>query len=156
MDKINRLKEKILKCLEVEDIVKLYDVKWVQDGSMKVLQVSVMKEDGSIDIDTCASASATISEMLDVEDMISFEYYLEVCSPGAERELRDENEILGAINEYIYIKFINPKDGMDEIKGYLKEVKESTLLVEYMDKAVKRKKEVDKDNIKLIRLSVKI
>lgn len=156
MDQISRLKEKISECLQVENIVTLYDVKWVQDGVMKVLQVSVMKLDGSIDIDTCASASATISEMLDVEDMISFEYYLEVCSPGAERELRDNDEILAALNEYIYIKFINPKEGMDEIKGYLREVKEGSLLVEYMDKAVKRKKEVEKDNIKLIRLSVKI
>ncbi len=156
MDQINRLKEKISQSLKVEDIVVLYDVKWVQDGSMKVLQVSVLKHDGTIDIDTCAGASAAISEVLDVEDMISFEYYLEVCSPGAERELRSEEEIQAALGEYIYIKFINPKDGMDEIKGYLKEVKAETLLIEYMDKASKRKKEVEKDNIQMIRLSVKI
>ncbi len=156
MDQINHLKEKISKCLTVESEVRLYDVKWVQDGPMKVLQVSVMKEDGTIDIDVCASVSASISEMLDVEDCISFEYYLEVCSPGAERELRNEEEIVGAIGEYVYIKFVNPKDGMDEIKGYLKEVNNDSVLMEYMDKAVKRKKEVEKENIKLIRLSVKI
>lgn len=154
MNQISQLKTKIEAVIQ-DDIV-LYDVKWTQDGKMKILQVSIMRQDGSMDIDTCADVSMQISQMLDEEDMISFEYYLEVCSPGAERELRNEKEILDALNEYVYIKFKNPKDGMDDIKGYLKEVNEEMLLIEYMDKAVKRKKEVAKDNIALIRLSVKI
>lgn len=123
---------------------------------MRILQVSIMREDGTMDIDTCAEMSSLIGDMLDREDLISSEYYLEVCSPGAERELRSEEEVLKAVNEYIYIKFKNPKEGMDEIKGYLREVKEEGYLVEYMDKAVKRKKVIDKDNVALIRLSVLI
>lgn len=123
---------------------------------MRILQVSIMREDGTMDIDTCAEMSSLIGDMLDREDLISNEYYLEVCSPGAERELRNEEEVLKAVGEYIYIKFKNPKEGMDEIKGYLKEVSDDGYLVEYMDKAVKRKKVIAKDNVALIRLSVLI
>jgi len=123
---------------------------------MRILQVSIMREDGTMDIDTCAEMSSLIGDMLDREDLISNEYYLEVCSPGAERELRNEEEVLKAVGEYIYIKFKNPKEGMDEIKGYLKDVSDDGYLVEYMDKAVKRKKVIAKDNVALIRLSVLI
>lgn len=155
MSQISQLKEKI-ETIVVNDGLKLYDVAWIQDGKMRILRVSIMKSDGTMDIEACADASTKISEMLDTEDLISSEYYLEVCSPGAERELRNDEEVKAALNEFVYIKFINPKDGMDEIKGYLKEVNEELYLIEYMDKAVKRKKEIEKDNVALIRLSVKI
>lgn len=155
MSQISLLKEKIEAEISNQDVL-LYDVKWVQEGKMRILQVSIMREDGTMDIDTCAEMSSLIGDMLDREDLISNEYYLEVCSPGAERELRNEEEVLKAVGEYIYIKFKNPKEGMDEIKGYLKEVSDDGYLVEYMDKAVKRKKVIAKDNVALIRLSVLI
>lgn len=155
MDQISQLKTKIAELIK-EDAIVLYDVKWTQDGSMKILQVSIMKEDGTMDIDTCASISSKISDMLDVDDSIAFEYYLEVCSPGAERELRDEEEVQKALNEFVFIKFKNPFDGMDSIKGYLLEVNADAYVIQYMDKAVKKKKAVEKDNVALIRLSVKI
>lgn len=149
------LLEKVKAVLQ-EDCIQVYDMKWVQDGSMKILQVSILDKDGKMNIDTCASASSKISDFLDVEDIIPFEYYLEVCSPGAERELRDEEEVNSALHEFIFIKLKNPKDGMDSIKGYLLENKEDCYVVEYMDKAVKKKKEIEKENVALIRLSVKI
>lgn len=155
MNQIAQLKERINEIIHKDGLI-LYDVEWVQEGKMKILRVSIMKKDGTMDIDVCAEESAKISEMLDTEDLIPNEYYLEVCSPGAERELRSEAEIEKAIHEFIYIKFKEPKEGMDEIKGYLIEIQETGYLIEYMDKAVKRKKVIDKDNIALIRLSVKI
>ncbi|WP_233511853.1 hypothetical protein [Absiella sp. AM54-8XD] len=100
--------------------------------------------------------SEKISECLDEADLISAEYFLEVCSPGAERELKDEAQIKAAIGEYVYVKLRNPKAGMDEVKGYLKSMEENEVLIEYMDKAVKRKVSIELDNISLIRLSVKI
>lgn len=61
-----------------------------------------------------------ISEKLDEVDMIASEYFLEVCSPGAERELKDETQIRDALDEYVYVKLKNPKAGMDAVKGYLR------------------------------------
>lgn len=135
---------------------RLYDCLWTQEGKMKILQVSIMDENGKMDIDTCASVSSLIGDKLDEADCISFEYYLEVCSPGAERELRSEEDIVKAIEDYVYIKFKDPKAGMDDVKGYLKEVKEDSLVIEYMAKNIKKKLEVERNNIKFIRLSVKI
>ena len=122
-----------------EDGIELYDVAWHTEGSMRILQVSIMHKDGSMDIDTCAAQSEKISAMLDELDMIASEYFLEVCSPGAERELKNEEQIKDAIGEFVYVKLKNPKAGMDDVKGTLTAFENNTVYLDYMAKAVKKK-----------------
>lgn len=155
MDQITNMKELITPVLD-DMSISLYELLWRQEGNTKILQVAVMREDGTMDIDTCAQVSERISEVLDEKDMIAHEYFLEVCSPGAERELRSAEEIKKAVGEFVYIKFKNPKAGMDEVKGTLDAVEADGLHITYMAKAVKKKIVIDPDNIALIRLSVKI
>lgn len=149
------IKNIILPVLESIQI-KLYEILWRQEGNTKILQIAVMREDGTMDIDTCAEVSEKISEVLDETDMIKHEYFLEVCSPGAERVLHDEADIVSAIGEYVYIKYRNPSAGKDELYGTLDAVNEASLHLTYMDKAVKKQIDVEKDNIALIRLAVKL
>ncbi|WP_416326122.1 ribosome maturation factor RimP [[Eubacterium] hominis] len=155
MDQIQRIKELVMPILEKEEI-QLYEVLWHSEGKNRILQISIMRNDGSMDIDTCADMSEKISTCLDEADLITSEYFLEVCSPGAERELKDEVQIQKAIGEFVYIKLKNPKAGLDEVKGYLKAMEDHAVLIEYMDKAVKKKVSIELDNLALIRLSVKI
>ena len=155
MDGLSKIKELIKPLLAQEDI-ELYDVSWQQEGKNRILQVAIMCKDGSMDIDTCATMSEKISEKLDEVDMIASEYFLEVCSPGAERELKSEEQIRDAIGEFVYVKLKNPRAGMDEIKGTLTAFENNTVYLDYMAKAVKKKAEIEMDNIALIRLSVKI
>lgn len=155
MDQISKIREMIQPVL-AQQSCSLYVLKWVQDGKMRILQVSVMHADGSMDIDTCAAVSEGISALLDDSDIISHEYFLEVCSPGAERELRNEQEIVEAVGEYVFVKMKDPKAGMDCVKGTLLAVDENGVTIEYMAKAVRKKIVIDRGNIALIRLSVKI
>lgn len=155
MDQIKKLKELITPVL-AQDGIELYDVLWHTEGKMRILQVAIMHPDGSMDIDTCAEESEKISAMLDEVDLISSEYFLEVCSPGAERELRNEEQIREAIGKYVYVKLKNPTAGMDALKGTLTKFENNTLYMDYMAKAVKKKAEIGMDNVALIRLSVKI
>lgn len=155
MDQISRIKALVTPILD-EVSITLYDVSWQQEGKMNILQIAIMKADGSMDIDTCSEVSHRISEALDENDFITYEYYLEVCSPGAERELRSISEIKDAIGEFVYVKLKNPFAGVDEVKGYLKSCEESSIHMEYLAKAVKKKIDIEHDNIALITLSVKI
>lgn len=155
MDVLKQIKEMCEQILTPEAI-QLYDVSWQQEGKNRILQIAIMRADGSMDIDTCALMSEAISLKLDEMDIVSGEYFLEVCSPGAERELKNEEQIRGALNEYVYVKLRDPKAGLDAVKGYLRSVEETQIEVEYMDKAVKRKAVIEKSNIAYIRLSVKI
>ena len=108
MDQIEKLK-KLITPLVAEDGIVLYDVAWHTEGKMRILQVSIMHKDGSMDIDTCAAQSEKISAMLDELDLISSEYFLEVLFPRAERELKSEDQIMDAIGEFVYVKLKNPK-----------------------------------------------
>ena len=155
MDVLKQIKEMCTTLLQAEEI-QLYDVSWQQEGRNRILQIAIMREDGSMDIDTCAMMSEIISQKLDELDLVSGEYFLEVCSPGAERELKDDVQIKAALNEYVYVKIRNPQAGYDALKGYLIAVEEDAITISYMDKAVKKQAKVQKDNIALIRLSVKI
>ena len=83
MEQLENIKTLILPVLDSLGI-QLYDLKWVNEKKSRLLQIAVMRADGSMDIDTCALVSEKISEALDAhDDWISFEYFLEVCSPGA-------------------------------------------------------------------------
>lgn len=134
----------------------LYEVKWERLGKNKVLQIAIMNEDGSMDIDTCADVSERVSELLDSSDLINEEYFLEICSPGAERVLKTDNDILGAIGKHIYVKFKRPINGLDEVTGDLANYENDELLVNYLLKGVKKKAVIKKDDITLVRLAVKL
>lgn len=155
MDILNQVREMCNQILETENI-QLYDVSWQQEGKNRILQIAIMREDGSMDIDTCALMSEKISQKLDELDLIQGEYFLEVCSPGAERELKNDDQIKAALNEYVYVKLRNPQKGYDALKGYLIAVEENHITISYMDKAVKKQADIQKENIAFIRLSVKI
>lgn len=155
MDQLTKIKELITPLFVKEGIV-LYDVLWQQEGKSRILQIAIMRKDGSMDIDTCAEMSEKVSELLDEKDLISSEYFLEVCSPGAERELRSTEQIEEAIGEFVYVKLRNPKAGLDEVKGTLTAFQNDIVYLDYMAKAVKKKVEIEMDNIAMIRLSVKI
>lgn len=155
MENTEKLKALIEPLLHEEQL-QLYEIGWHREGNTPVLRIAIMRMDGSMDIDTCALISEQLSQRLDQADLIKHEYFLEVCSPGAERELRNDAEIAHALGEYVYIKYRDPKAGRNEILGTLDAINADTLRITYMDKNIRRKADVDKNNIALIRLAVKL
>ena len=155
MDQEAKIREGILPLLE-EMQVKLYDITWTHEGKHKILQIAIEREDGSVDVDLCASVAEVIGAKLDEMDVISFEHMLEVCSPGAERKLRSVQEIKNAVGKYVYAKFKKTIGKLDEVKGTLISVEDNCCCIEYMDKTFKRQIKVNIDDCSLIRLAVKI
>ena len=155
MDRTERLKEMFLPVLQQMDI-RLYDLVYRNSGRERILEVSIMKQDGSMDLDTCAAVSEKLSEVLDREDPISEEYTLEVCSPGAEREIRDLSELDSMAGEYVYVRLKEPFKKMLEITGEILSVENDLITLQYRYKAASIKAEFTRDNIDYIRLAVRI
>ena len=155
MDRTEHLKEMFLPVLD-EMGVRLYDLVYRNSGRERILEVSIMKQDGSMDLDTCAAVSERLSEVLDENDPINEEYTLEVCSPGAEREIRDLGELDDMAGEYVYVRLKEPFKKMLEITGEIQNVENDVITLEYRDKAARRKAEFTKENIDFIRLAVRI
>ena len=60
---MDNLKEWIEEVLN-ENGCHLYDLEWITNQGTPLLRVSVEKEDGTMDLDTCASCSDVIGQML--------------------------------------------------------------------------------------------
>ena len=155
MDRTERIKEMFEPILQQMDI-RLYDLVYHTSGREKILEVSIMKQDGSMDLDTCAAVSERLSEVLVENDPINEEYTLEVCSPGAERQIRDLGELDDMAGEYVYVRLKEPFKKMLEITGEIQNVENDVITLEYRDKAARRKAEFTKENIDYIRLAVRI
>ena len=125
-------------------------------GKVPTLEVKIMRKDGSMDMDCCAVVSQQISKILDEIDYGPDSYNLDVCSFGAERELISDDEINGAIGQWIHVDYRNPKDGLDAVEGELLESDDSSVKILYFVKGRKKTAVVEKSNIKLIRLAVKL
>lgn len=135
---------------------RLYELEWIPQGKTPILQVSIEKIGGTVDLDTCAKCSDAISVMLDEKDWNDKEYLLEVCSPGAERELKTFEQIKEAENSYIFVKLKNPKEGIDQVYGDLLEASPESVTISYKAKGKPKKITVAMDNVKLIKTAVKL
>lgn len=66
--------------------LKLWDIRFLKEGASWYLRIYIDK-DGGVSIDDCENMSRGVDKPLDTADPIEQSYYLEVSSPGIEREL---------------------------------------------------------------------
>ncbi len=86
----------------------IYDVEYVKEGPHLFLRVYITSEDG-VNLDDCEVISRSLGDILDTEDIIKENYFLEVSSPGIERLLRQNSHFDGAIGEKIKVMQKNGK-----------------------------------------------
>ncbi len=139
---MEKLKENFKKI--VEDLgYYLYDVTYEKKGNINVLEV-LIENDTFIDVDDCVIVSKVISEELEILDPIKEAYNLEVSSSGAERELRNSEEILRAVGKNVYIETMEQK-----FDGKLKSFKDGFLEVLHKNKRTTKVNYIDVSYIRL-------
>nr|WP_321370827.1 ribosome maturation factor RimP [uncultured Desulfuromusa sp.] len=99
LEKIEELVLPILEDLGCE----LVDIEYQREERGWVLRFFLDKT-GGINLDDCAMASREISSLLDVENVISTAYNLEVSSPGVERPLKKPQDFVRFAGQLIRIK----------------------------------------------------
>ena len=108
--------------------VTLWDVRFLTEGANWYLRVFIDKPEG-ISIDDCTAVSHAIDPIIDEADPIDKSYFLEVCSPGIERELTRPLHYEAVLGEKIKIKLYKALDGKKEFTGLLK-TSGDTLIIE--------------------------
>ena len=96
----------------------LWDVEYVKEGGRKVLRITIDSEEG-ITIDDCEKMHRALDPLLDEADPIEEAYYLEVSSPGIERELKNDMHIEACEGWDVEVKLYAPIDGAKTFKGKL-------------------------------------
>ena len=134
-----RVYELIKDAVEAEG-VRLWDVRFLKEGASWYLRVFIDKPEG-ISIDDCTNVSHAIDPIIDEADPIDVSYYLEVCSPGIERELTRSRHCEESLGKQVRLKLYRAYDGKKEITGTLEDVTEEnvTLVTEGNALTVERK-----------------
>lgn len=102
------------------------------------LQIMIERTDGNpIAIEDCEIVSRNASVVLDVKDVISSSYHLEVSSPGIDSPLTRDKDFAKNIGKQIKVQLEYPKNGRKNYSGILSEFKDPsviTLLLEGEEK----------------------
>ena len=132
---------------KIEDLVKpiienlgykVYDVMYQKEGKDNYLRIFIDKESG-IDLNDCEKVNDSINDILDEKDYIKAQYYLEISSPGLERNLRRDEQFLESIGKKVEVHLYNSVNGSKVITGILKEFNEKDILIDDI--------KIDKSNI---------
>jgi ribosome maturation factor RimP len=125
-EKVEKIIEPVLKEMNLV----LYELKYEKEDNEMYLRIFLEKEHDVMDLDTCVEASEKISVLLDKEDPIPSEYYLEVASSGRERVFKEKQDYLDNLDKYILVDTSELVSGYDELVGYLKEVTDEGIKLE--------------------------
>lgn len=101
---------------------RLVRVKLMQQNG-QTLQIMAERPDGLMTIDDCEAASQALSPELDVADIISGEYRLEISSPGVDRPLVRISDFLRAIGHEARVELTHPvESGRKRFRGIIRGV----------------------------------
>ena len=105
---------------------RIWDITYSKIGADYHLEITIDNEVG-INIEDCEKVHRAIDPILDECDPIEGFYYLEVSSPGVERELRTEEHISRSVGVKVEAKLFTAKDGAKSVVGILSSFEDGKL-----------------------------
>ena len=106
----------------------IWDITYSKIGADYHLEITIDCEAG-INIEDCEKVHRAIDPILDECDPIEGFYYLDVSSPGVERELRTEEHIRRSVGERVRAKLFVAKEGKKTITGTLSAFRDGKLTI---------------------------
>lgn len=153
--KIKETVEEILTPYLAERELELWNVEFVKEVKDWFLRVYIDKsshtEGDYVSIQECEDVSRYLSEALDKEDPIEQNYYLEVSSPGLDRELITEDHYRRYFGSVVEMKLYKAIDGKKEISAVLDDMDDDKYYLTVDDGS---KIEVEKSQVAKTRLAV--
>lgn len=115
-----------------------------------ILELGIARKDFQpLDLELCSKIAEAFGEAID------YEISLDVGSAGAERII-DPSDYDDTVGQYVYIEFASPIQNADYVEGTVVEVDQNLVTVSYKLKTADKKISIEKSNIKLLRLAVKV
>ncbi len=136
--KVEKLLEPIIHSLQYE----LYDVQYGKEGKEYYLRIIIDQPQG-ITIQDCETVNRAIDEILDEADIIGTSYFLEVSSPGIERNLRKDWHFEKQVGNQIKVKLFQAVEKQKELEGTLVAYQQDKMILEIEGKRI----EIEKKNI---------
>ena len=106
----------------------IWDITYSKVGADYHLEITIDSPEG-INIEDCEKVHRAIDPILDECDPIEGFYYLDVSSPGVERELRTEEHIRRSVGERVRAKLFVAKEGKKTVTGTLSAFRDGKLTI---------------------------
>jgi len=120
---------KLLEPVFREGSIELVDVEYEKTGKTWTLRVFIDKNQG-VTVGDCQKLSREIEDLIEVHELISVPYVLEVSSPGLDRLLKKERDFLRNKGKRIQIKTFLPINNKKQFSGTIKNFMNETLFLE--------------------------
>ncbi len=125
---IYQLVSELIEPTVTEHNIELVDVEYIKAGKVWILRVFIDKKQGVTVLD-CQKLSREIEDLIEVHELISDPYTLEVSSPGLDRPLKKEADFLRNKNKQIQLKTYSPIEGRKNFSGIILDVKNKILFL---------------------------
>ena len=112
-----------------ENNIELVDVEYKKAGRIWVLRIFIDKNQG-VTVDDCQKLSREIEDSIEVHELISVPYVLEVSSPGLDRCLRTKRVFLRNKGKRIQVKTFLPVNNKKQFTGRIENFANETLFLE--------------------------
>jgi len=152
IDKLKKALEQLLK----ESGYELYELKYIQQKSKKTLRIFIDRLDRSISIKDCEEVSRKVGPLIDEGELLSGSYFLEVSSPGAERELRNERDFMRFVSETVKIITLEPVEKRTVFIGRLTDFNKQENAISILERDSKRTFKINYDNVKKAQLYLEV
>ncbi len=115
--------------------VRLYDTETVTENDHKIYRIYIIGDE-PITLDKCTEVTRILSPIMDLEPPVEGEYFLEVSSPGIDRQLKTIDHFRHSIGDLVKLKLT---DGTKR-KGKILNVEGDT--IKLYDKGEKAETEI--------------
>ncbi|MFQ7111302.1 MAG: ribosome maturation factor RimP [Anaerovoracaceae bacterium] len=119
--KVTVLAEELLGGFLEKEGYELYSSEFVKEGKDWFLRIYIDKPEGEgyIGTEDCEKVSRFLSEKLDEEDAVEQNYFLEVSSPGMDKELIRPEHYRRYTGHQVEVRLYKSLDGVKNINGTL-------------------------------------
>ena len=130
---VEKIRELILPVLEQQEI-DLVDIELKGKTGNQVLQIFIDTVDG-IKLSQCTQISREVADIIDMKDLITEKYRLEVSSPGLDRPLKNYKDFKRNLTRKVKIDFVNESEEKVTKIGIIDKVEENIVVIKEKDQS---------------------
>ena len=112
-----------------DDALDLVDVEYKKLGKTWTLRIFIDSNQG-VTVDDCQKVSRQVADIIEIDDLISNPFVLEVSSPGLDRPLKKEKDFLRFKNKAIQVKTFSPMENRKIFHGTIQDCKNKILFLD--------------------------
>ncbi|MFA5072385.1 MAG: ribosome maturation factor RimP [Nitrospirota bacterium] len=128
-DTVKEIQERLNPILESLGLL-LWDIEFQKQGPKWLLRIYIDREAGGVTLDDCEAVSKDLSMILDIEDVITHAYTLEISSPGLDRSLSKPDHFTRFTGSKIKIKTYEPINDQKVFRAKLLGIHEGKVRIE--------------------------